>query len=173
MEWLTLERWSPYVVGAAIGTLSCAAFVLSNKPLGCSTSFATSWGVVARLIKGQRATEHPYLKQVGLRVDWQWMLVAGVVLGSFLSAAASGTAGLTWAPARWAQSFGDHPAPRLAIALVGGLLMGWGARWAGGCTSGHGISGSLQLAVSGWVAVAAFFIAGIATAMVLFRVIGA
>ncbi|MCR3883022.1 MAG: YeeE/YedE family protein [Methanothrix sp.] len=43
-----------------------------------------------------------------------------------------------------------------------------GARWAGGCTSGHGISGTLQLAASSWVAVIAFFVGGVATAMVLF-----
>lgn len=173
MDMLTMERWSPYVVGAAIGLLSCVAFALSNKPLGCSTSFATTWGVLARLIGGPKVAEHPYLKQVGVRVDWQWMLVAGVVAGSFLSAIASGVAGVSWTPAHWAAAFGDQLAPRLAVALAGGLLMGWGARWAGGCTSGHGISGSLQLAISGWVAVGAFFVAGIATAMLLFRVIGA
>jgi hypothetical protein len=46
-----------------------------------------------------------------------------------------------------------------------------GARWAGGCTSGHGISGTLQLAVSSWLAVMGFFAGGIVTAMVLFHVI--
>jgi hypothetical protein len=44
--------------------------------------------------------------------------------------------------------------------------MGFGARWAGGCTSGHGISGTLQLAVSGWLAVAAFFASGGLTAYI-------
>jgi uncharacterized membrane protein YedE/YeeE len=46
--------------------------------------------------------------------------------------------------------------------------MAIGARWAGGCTSGHGISGSLQLSVASWVAVFCFFAGGIATAMLLF-----
>jgi hypothetical protein len=46
-----------------------------------------------------------------------------------------------------------------------------GARWAGGCTSGHGISGTLQLAVSSWLAAAAFFAGGIITAIFLFRVL--
>jgi hypothetical protein len=44
--------------------------------------------------------------------------------------------------------------------------MGFGARWAGGCTSGHGISGTLQLAVSGWLAVVAFFASGGLTAYI-------
>ena len=45
------------------------------------------------------------------------------------------------------------------------------ARWAGGCTSGHGISGTLQLAVSSWIAAGCFFIGGIATAMLIFKVL--
>jgi hypothetical protein len=47
--------------------------------------------------------------------------------------------------------------------------MGIGARWAGGCTSGHGISGTLQLAVSSWLAVLCFFAGGVATAMILYQ----
>jgi uncharacterized membrane protein YedE/YeeE len=46
--------------------------------------------------------------------------------------------------------------------------MGFGARWAGGCTSGHGISGVLQLAVSGLISAACFFAGGIATAFLLY-----
>ena len=59
--------------------------------------------------------------------------------------------------------------PSLIVALIGGIFMGVGARWTGGCTSGHGISGTLQLAVSGWLAVICFFIGGIITAMVIFH----
>jgi uncharacterized membrane protein YedE/YeeE len=44
----------------------------------------------------------------------------------------------------------------------------FGARLAGGCTSGHGISGSLQLALSGWVFFASVFVSGILTALLLF-----
>ena len=46
--------------------------------------------------------------------------------------------------------------------------MMFGARLAQGCTSGHGISGSLQLAVSSWAFVAVFFLVSIATAFVIF-----
>jgi len=46
--------------------------------------------------------------------------------------------------------------------------MGFGARWAGGCTSGHGISGTLQLAASGWLAAICFFIGGIFAAVMLY-----
>ena len=57
----------------------------------------------------------------------------------------------------------------LGLALV---FLGFGARWAGGCTSGHGIGGTLQLAVSSWISAVCFFIGGILMAQVLFKIIG-
>ena len=71
----------------------------------------------------------------------------------------------------WAARFGaDSLGLRLAVAFAGGGLMAFGARMAGGCTSGHGISGTLQLSVGSWIAVVCFFVGGIATALLMFRV---
>jgi hypothetical protein len=47
--------------------------------------------------------------------------------------------------------------------------MALGARVAGGCTSGHGISGALQLSVGSWIALIGFFVGGVITAMLLFH----
>jgi hypothetical protein len=52
-------------------------------------------------------------------------------------------------------------------SLLGGFLIMFGARVAGGCTSGHGISGSLQLALSGWIFFIAVFAGGILAALLL------
>ncbi len=52
MEWLTMERWSPYAVGVGIGILSWIAFVLSDKPIGCSTAFARTSGMIEKLLRG-------------------------------------------------------------------------------------------------------------------------
>jgi hypothetical protein len=60
---------------------------------------------------------------------------------------------------------------RWLAAFAGGAIMGFGARWARGCTSGHGISGTLQLAVSSWMVTVALFISGIITAMILYHII--
>ncbi len=46
--------------------------------------------------------------------------------------------------------------------------MAFGARLAGGCTSGHGISGALQLSLGSWIALVGFFVGGVPTAMLLF-----
>jgi len=61
---------------------------------------------------------------------------------------------------------------RFVGALVGGLLIGFGARMADGCTSGHGISGTLQLAVGSWLAFFCFFMGGFVTAIFLYTYIG-
>ena len=71
-------------------------------------------------------------------------------------------------PRLWAERFGSTPAKRFAGAFFGGILLMIGARLAGGCTSGHGISGALQLAVSSWIFLITIFVSGIAAAVVLY-----
>ena len=168
---LTSPRWSPYVVGIGIGVLSWLTFLLSDKPLGCSTAFTRTAGLLERAARGSKVYEKPYYQQFKPGVDWEWMLVFGVLLGALASAVLSGSFQWQWVPGAWAAAAGSNAVVRWLVALLGGMCLGFGARWAGGCTSGHGISGTLQLAVSGWVAAAGFFVGGIATAMVLFRII--
>jgi len=164
-----MAQWSPYAVGIGIGVLSWLAFLLSDKPIGCSAAFSRTSGMVERLFRGSRVAEKPYYKKFTPTVDWQWMLVIGILVGAFISAQLSGEFRATWIPQKWASSFGSGIAMRWIVALIGGVLIGLGARWAGGCTSGHGISGTLQLAVSSWVAVMGFFIGGIVTAEAIYR----
>lgn len=164
LSFLTMTEWSPYAVGIGIGLLSCVSFVLSDKPIGCSTAFARTSGMLEKLIRGVKVREMAYYRQFTPEVDWEWMLVLGVFLGALTSAWLSGELRIDWVPTLWAATFGTEHFPRLITAFMGGIIMGFGARWAGGCTSGHGISGTLQLAVSGWLAVAAFFLSGGITA---------
>lgn len=168
VDWLLAERWSPYVVGAGIGVLSWCVFLLSNKALGASTAFARTSGMIERLFRGQKVKDKPYYKLFAPEVDWEWMLVIGIIVGSFLSAFISGVFGWRWVPMTWMLTFGANELMRIIVAFFGGILMGIGARWAGGCTSGHGISGSLQLAVSGWLAAVCFFVGGIITAQIIY-----
>lgn len=172
MEWLELPRWSPYVVGAAIGLLSCLAVVLSDKFLGVTTALVRATGMIGRLFSRRAIADNAYFQKFPPQVDWELMVIIGLPLGAFLSAALSGDLRVVAVPQRWAEAFGESLSLRLVVALAGGILMGFGARWAGGCTSGHGISGTLQLALSSWIAVICFFAGGIATATVLFRVVG-
>ena len=168
IEWFTMASWSPYIVGAAIGVLSWTTFLLSDRPLGASTAYAKTAGMVESAISGKKTENMPYYRKFPPRVDWQWILIVGVVIGAFLSAYISGTFTLLIVPPLFAETFGTNIALRLAVALFGGVLMGIGARWAGGCTSGHGISGALQLSVASWVAAICFFAGGILVAGLIY-----
>ena len=73
-------------------------------------------------------------------------------------------------PPFWVEHFGDSTWLRLSIAFVGGILLALGARMAGGCTSGHGISGTMQLSLASWISLISFFIGGVVTAFLLYYV---
>jgi uncharacterized protein len=172
MEFLTEVRWTPYAVGIGIGILSWFSFLISREPIACSTSFARTSGGIERLFRGKKVELKPYYQEIKLVVGWQGMLVLGIIIGSLTSALLSGDFHWQWVPSLWASAFGNSPVLRVIVALLGGVFLGFGARWAGGCTSGHGISGTLQLAVSSWISAICFFIGGILTAQFLFKVIG-
>ena len=103
-------------------------------------------------------------------IGWTFMIVIGVIIGSFIAAWTGGELTAAYLPDMWIARFGsDSNLLRTFLSLLGGALMAFGARMAGGCTSGHGISGTLQLAVGSWIAVICFFLGGIATAMLIYR----
>ena len=172
MELLTQVRWSPYVVGVGIGMLSWLTFLISKQPLACSTTFAKLIGMVEMTFRGKKAEMKPYYQKLKLVVDWQMMLVMGIVIGALISSLLSGDFHWQLVPSTWESSFGGNPVLRIAAALGGGVILGFGARWADGCTSGHGISGTLQLAVSSWISAVCFFIGGILATHLIFRIIG-
>jgi uncharacterized protein len=89
------------------------------------------------------------------------MLVVGVFLGAFASSQLSGDRDKVVVPKLWEQRFGPSTLRRLVVAFLAGALMMFGARLAQGCTSGHGISGTMQLAVSSWLFIIVAF--GVAT----------
>ncbi|PKL85860.1 MAG: hypothetical protein CVV22_04800 [Ignavibacteriae bacterium HGW-Ignavibacteriae-1] len=164
--------WSPYVVGIGIGLLSWLSFLISGKPIATSTTFARIGGKIEEAVTDDNTERRSYYKKIKLKVNWQWMLVVGVVIGSFLSAILSGNFQVgVWVPTLWASSFGDSEVLRVLVAFAGGIILGFGSRFAGGCTSGHGISGTLQLALSSWISAICFFIGGIITAHIIYHLI--
>ena len=175
MEWLGQNEWSPYIVGIGIGILSWLTFLLSDKYIGCSTTFARASGMIEGLFRGDKVKERPYFQKYAPIVDWGWMLVIGIVIGAFISARLSGYFHVRYVPDEISgeldKTIVTVPSARWIVAFIGGIFIGIGSRWANGCTSGHGISGTLQLAVSSWLAAISFFTGGIITAMLIFRLI--
>ena len=106
----------------------------------------------------------------GSKYFWQSALVVGIALGALLSARASGTRRPSFAAA-WTRLVGVRSLwARMAMGFSGGFLLLLGARIAGGCTSGHGISGLAQLAVGSTLAVVAMFAGGIVAAAAMRRI---
>lgn len=168
----TQAMWSPYAAGAGIGIMSCLALVLADRPLGCSTAFVKARGLIGKAISAKKTEKMEYYQEIVPQVDWAFMIIPGIIIGAFLSSILSGTFHIVWVPALWGSVFGYNTVLRIIVAIAGGILLGFGARWAGGCTSGHGISGSIQLSLASMITAACFFAGGIAVAMLLYRVIG-
>jgi len=162
--------WSPYVVGSLIAVLGMATLLVSNKPLGASSAYAKLAGMIGLAVAPRHTSSLKYYQDNPPKIDWEVMLVVSAVAGAFLAAWHGGEITGEWMHPMWIARFGDSLALRLGVAFVGGALMAFGARLAGGCTSGHGISGTMQLSVGSWVAVIAIFAGGISTAMLLFRI---
>jgi len=172
MRILTKKSWSPYVVGAAIGMLSWFAFASADHPLGVSTAFETTVAWVTQQAAPDVADGRAFFAEHDPKIGWQWMLVVGIFLGSLASSALSGDRQRFAVPPMWQARFGASRTKRMVVAIVGGMIMMLGARMAGGCTSGHGISGNLQLAVSGALFSVVFFGFGLITAHLLYRKLG-
>ena len=165
------ERWSPWVAGAGIGVLSWATFLFMDKALGASTTFVRAVGSLEALIAPEHVRGNAYfMKYLDGKpaFEWQAALVLFMVLGAWLGARIGGRGETGGVPSDWRARFGDSRLKRAVLAFVGGAIMLFGARMAGGCTSGHAISGGLQLALSSWVFLPAMFISGILTTRILF-----
>jgi uncharacterized membrane protein YedE/YeeE len=161
--------WSPYVVGAGIGVLSWLTFYFSDKAIGASSFYATVAGALGKLVARRHTESLDYYKKNPPRFDWSVVFVSCTIIGAFIAAWTGGEFRNEWLHPMWVARFGDSLWLRALVAIAGGVLMAFGARLAGGCTSGHGISGTLQLSVGSWIALLCFFAGGVVTALGLYR----
>ncbi len=160
--------WSPYAVGAGIGVLSWLTFYFADKAIGASSFYATLAGFIGKLVARRHTESLNYYQKNPPHVDWGFVFVICTIFGGFIAAWTGGEFRNEWLHPMWVDRFGDSMALRGGIGFAGGVLMAFGARLAGGCTSGHGISGTLQLNAGSWLTVVCMFIGGIATAMLLY-----
>ena len=156
-----VPRWAS--LGVLFGLVSTAAIALYG-PIGVSGTYPRFIGAVARRLAPDFAASNPYLVKMGSLVTPETMLVVGLLIGGVLAA----TLGGGRAPAAEIVHAGEtSTGRRYRDAFIGGVLIIFGARLAGGCTSGHIISGITQLAVSGVLFGAAVFGAGMLTAHII------
>ena len=168
------QRWfcckNPWFAGVSIGLLSWFASALVNQPLGVSTALSSVSGEVAAPILGRNVfLTDAYWIKFPFSLDYGVLFLVGIFLGGLVNAITSHTFRWEKVPRVWREHFGRSVGARMAVAFIGGVLVLFGARMAGGCTSGHGLSGGLQLALSSWIFLVTMFVVGVLFATLLFR----
>lgn len=168
---LSDKAWSPYVAGVLIGLLQIPAFLLINTALGTSSSYVTLSGTLTALFDPAISQIDYVAKHLsGAKNWWQVAMVVGIAVGAFVSSRLSGMKRPAVSPV-WSKALGTNSLPvRMALAFFSGFILLLGARIADGCTSGHGISGMAQLAMSSFVTVACMFAGGMIVALFLRKV---
>ena len=155
MDTLFAERLPWFVAGPLIGLVVVAMYALWNEPLGVSGFYAH----VTRLARRRPDTDM-------LRV-WLFLgIIAGGALGTLLQGGP-----------RVTTAYGVLGAVLPLVLLVpvlfiGGVLIGYGVRWAGGCTSGHGLAGSSAFSVTSFTATATFMATAIAVSFLINWLLG-
>jgi uncharacterized membrane protein YedE/YeeE len=149
MDWI-LEPWPLYVSGPLIGLMAPVLLLLTGRSFGVSTSFQHLGAMCAPHSKLS------YLRNYDWRSNhWRLVFVIGIMLGGFI-----GSNLLSATPPRFLPE--DYYSWTGLITLaIGGILVGFGARYAGGCTSGHTIMGLSNLQWSSLLASISFFIGGL------------
>lgn len=155
--------WNPYLAGVALGLVLLASFLVMGNGLGASGA-SLRIGVAALGAVAPAAVEAaPGLARAfagGHPFDfWLSFEVLGVILGGFVGAYTSGRLRVETLSAP-----GFPRARRIALALLGGLVMGAAARVARGCTSGQALSGGALMSVGSWAFMFSVFGGGYAAA---------
>jgi len=184
MDWIT-QPWPWYVAGPLIGMIMIIS-VLVGKKLGMSSNLKTICSICGA---GKVASFFNYNWR---SEKWNLIVILGVILGGFIGSHFLSThttvdvnkevisnleiygltnAGKTYLPVELFGTEALSNPKTLLLLILGGFLVGFGARYAGGCTSGHAISGLPNLQLPSLIAVSGFFIGGLLMVHFIFPLI--
>ena len=146
-----MQPWPWWFSGILIGLTVPLLYLLTGQGFGISTSFQQ----IGAMCSPQ--SKLPYFCDFNKRKGmWTLMFVAGIAIGGFVANQFLSATPIEFIPASF-NSLGG------AIRfLIGGILIGFGTRYAGGCTSGHAITGIANLNWPSLVATIFFFVGGLA-----------
>lgn len=163
---MTLEkkRWHPVVAGIVIGLAMVATYYTAGRGLGASGAVTRVAATVQDLAFPEFTRSNDYFGRyfaggANPLNDYLVFMVAGLMAGAFVAA-------LSGRDLKREVLRGPNakPATRLAYALFGGILVGFAARLARGCTSGLALVGGSQLSIGAWAFMLAVFAGGFAAA---------
>lgn len=180
-----LNPWPWYVAGPLIA-LIMFLLIFTGKQFGMSSNLRT----MCTLFGAGKISE--FFKFDWKAQRWNLAVAVGAVIGGFIAAnfltadsavhispktvsaleeLGFGSAGETYLPERLFSIEALKDIKSVILLLIGGILIGFGARYAGGCTSGHAISGLSNLQLPSLIAVVGFFIGGLVMVHLLFPLI--
>jgi len=154
------EYWPPYVAGVGLGLTLLAAFILMGEGLGASGGFTRYLVAFISWVAPNYVARNPYWNEYAEPgqsplISFLVFELIGVAVGGFVSG---------WLAHRLRITVDKGPRVsargRYALALLGGVLTGYGARLARGCTSGLALSGGAVLSAGAWAFMMAVFAAG-------------
>jgi len=126
------KGWSPYLAGGLSGLVSIMSVWVAGKYLGASTSFVRTAGLIEQLFGPERVAQMDYFIKEVPKIEWQWMFVVGIFVGSLIASMASGSFRWQAVPSMWEARFGPGRVRRWSAAFLGGVIGLFGARLAGG-----------------------------------------
>jgi uncharacterized membrane protein YedE/YeeE len=171
----TNKGWNPYVAGIWLGLLAIVSVYLTttllgkSTYLGASTTFVRAAGFLFQTIDPEHVAENIYYAKEKVKLDWQFFVIIGVLIGAFISSKLDKSFKLESVPPVWKKKFGGSVVKRAIFSILGGIVAMIGARLADGCPSGHGLSGMMQLSLSSFFAMAMFFGFGILVANFIYK----
>lgn len=180
-----LEPWPWYVAGPLIAAIMFM-LIFMDRQFGMSSNLRTMCSIMGA---GKR---YLFFKFDWREQRWNLMVLTGAVIGGFIAAfllseetsvaisadtissleeLGFASAGEAYLPEKLFSLEALTSLKSVVLLLLGGFLIGFGSRYAGGCTSGHAISGLSNLQVPSLIAVTGFFIGGLFMIHVLFPIL--
>lgn len=126
------KAWSPYLAGALAGIVFVLSVWIAGKVVGASTSFVRTAGMIEKQFMPERVAEMDYFVKEEPKIDWQWMFVVSILVGSFAASTTGRSFRWKALPDMWETRFGPSRVKRALVAFAGGLVAMFGARLAGG-----------------------------------------
>lgn len=158
-----MEPFLPwYIAGPLIGLIVPALLVLRQKQFGVSSSFSF---ILSRVLP-----QHNYFKSARTQSAWQFHFALGIIAAAVVSLYFYTTEALVineLAVEGVYLTSRIYSNENIPLFLIGGILTGFGARYANGCTAGNCIMGVAQFSLSSIIATVSFFIAGVLTAQLI------
>ncbi|MBT4287140.1 MAG: YeeE/YedE family protein [Deltaproteobacteria bacterium] len=160
---------NPYLGGIGLGMVLFFTFFVAGKGLGASGALTRMFTFTLNLMSPTYVAGHDYLyKYVSssnhVLYHWLTFMLVGVVIGSLVAGFRQKRMKV-----EMLKGPGTTKNRRIMTAFAGGILVAFGARLAGGCTSGLALTGAATLGAAGWVFFLSVFTAGLAVAYIIRR----